>query len=230
MKRLSLTEFELMCQQCTWIKGDKNWPKVLCTRENHVIKVTYKRHKLFTSSWIVPYSQRFIARSHALRRHNIIAPEVKRSYQCQRRNCYVLVYSKIQGEPLTHLLNQVDWHDVTAFLVRLHDHGVFFWDLHLGNVIRQESGQYGLLDITTAQVKRYSLILSQRVRNIARFVTIEYEAAHLLKSQVKRVIEYYLRATRWRKSKKLKFIRRLRNNLLQRGQTELLKEMEHVQI
>ena len=53
-----------------------------------------------------------------------------------------------------------------AFIAKLHDRGVYFRSLHLGNIVMTPEGTLGLIDIADMRFSRGQLTASQRKRNL----------------------------------------------------------------
>ena len=65
-----------------------------------------------------------------------------------------------QGEAPSDLLEQL-----ARFIAELHQAGVYFRSLHLGNVVLTPQGKLGLIDIADLSIQRWPLLGSQRLRN-----------------------------------------------------------------
>jgi len=61
----------------------------------------------------------------------------------------------------------------TGFVIGLHDRGVYFRSLHLGNVILTPEGELGLIDFADLRIHPWPLGRYLRSRNMRRMMDIE---------------------------------------------------------
>lgn len=66
------------------------------------------------------------------------------------------------------------------FVARLHDLGILFRSIHLGNVVRTEEGHLGLIDFADMKILRRPLSGSQRQRNFAHLLRYREDGLWLL--------------------------------------------------
>jgi hypothetical protein len=64
----------------------------------------------------------------------------------------------------------------TRFVIRLHECGVYFRSLHLGNVVYTPEHRFGLIDISDARIRLRRLSKRQRARNLRRLQGIAGES------------------------------------------------------
>ncbi len=231
MKKLTLQQFNELIKDTKTIKGTPNWPKVLLTPDHLVLKLIYKRKKLFSTSFVYPYAYRFARQSKKLQAKGVVAPVVKDIYHCPEKNCHIVTYPLIDGESLDKLImdptpvlseaegvkprddndkKSRDYNDKESrdnlspldllikfarFVAELHDKGIFFWDLHLGNIMITPECKFALLDITSVKIYRNPLSIKKRARNLARFIRIEKKNNNLFQDerQLEKFIANYCR-------------------------------------
>lgn len=206
MKRLNSKQFKLLCSTGQLLKGTAERPKIIRSPENHIIKMIYKRQKWLSSTYIRPYAKRFQARSQKLAMKQIIAPRIIQSYQCPAHQCDILIYPEIQGQPLKQCLNQQRLHQLAQFLVELHQKGIFFWDLHLDNIIVTPNNKMGLMDVATAHVSNAPLRLKSRARNLGRLMNIDYDTLTMYKHELNAFFQSYLFASNLDKQSQQKLL------------------------
>ena len=66
-------------------------------------------------------------------------------------------------------LEQVDLDSTARFVLTLHEAGIDFRSLHLGNILRDESGAHSLIDVTDCSFSSGPLPLKQRIKRLGRF-------------------------------------------------------------
>ena len=69
--------------------------------------------------------------------------------------------------------------ELADFINRLHASGVLFRSLHLGNIVRTPSGDYGLIDVADMAIFMRPLFAWQRTRNFAHLTRYTEDAAWL---------------------------------------------------
>lgn len=169
IKRLDVLGYLKLIEHSVPVKNKHGKPHVLRAPDNTIIKHIYKRG-LWSSSTFYPYAKRFIKNSEALRTLNITAPKVKSFYKVPEKNCHLLLYKNLKGSTIRDLAHKGDQNaliHLAKIFARLHQQGVFFRDLHMDNIIQQTSDDFALIDVASVSIKRSSLGISQRARNIA---------------------------------------------------------------
>ena len=84
-------------------------------------------------------------------------------------------------------------------IARLHERGVYFRSLHLGNVVQTPQGELGLIDIADMKTQRRALGRTQRKRNFAHMLRYAEDRQWLLADEGGELSEGYLRhgTVRW---------------------------------
>ncbi|MGO4610372.1 lipopolysaccharide kinase InaA family protein, partial [Variovorax sp. 2RAF20] len=83
-------------------------------------------------------------------------------------------YSPLPGSTLRQVLQGITAPAVRQalverfgkFMAQLHEQGVYFRSLHLGNVLVLDDGEFGLIDLADMRIYPSSLSLSLRKRNL----------------------------------------------------------------
>jgi hypothetical protein len=83
-------------------------------------------------------------------------------------------YHPLPGESLRQLLRAGMEPDerqnlrsaFTRFVIELHEKGIYFRSLHLGNVLHLPDGHFGLIDIADARLRPWRLSIHLRRRNL----------------------------------------------------------------
>lgn len=165
--------------------GEKQWNELIenasiLQRETRGIKVyllpgqdvikLFRIKRIFSWSFIYPYSMRFARNGRHLQARGIPTVQVDRVFYCHSIKRHGVIYQLMPGENLHNLLSNegsdpVLMAELAAFMVRLHDKGIYFRSLHLGNVIKMPDGELGLIDIGDMRFLPWSLTRNARVRN-----------------------------------------------------------------
>jgi len=105
---------------------------------------------------------------------NIPTVQVKNLYHLQGSSSSVVVYKPLEGDTVMELLRSQRLTEALSeklggFIAHLHDSGVYFRGLHMGNIVLTPSGEFGLIDISEMTIFPWKLSCHRRLRNFARF-------------------------------------------------------------
>lgn len=148
------------------LEEDSFGPKVYQLHDGNMLKL-FRRKRLLSSALLRPHSQQFCANAAALQARGIPTVQPLHLYRLDDPARTAVLYSPLPGETLSQLLRDrvYPWTtlvpELAYFINRLHDNGVYFRSLHLGNIVRNPDGTLGLIDI--ADLKVYSTPLSKRL-------------------------------------------------------------------
>ena len=173
---MSPEAFEALCRDGKIIETKQLRPAVIEHRHNdgrmQITKFWYPRSPL-SSDRLRPYAWRFVAATEELRRRRIRAPKVV--------DCGILVkqpkvrwvtYEKLPGTPVRNISQldppEVDVCRLARFIQILHDAGVYFRALNLGNILLCSDNVYGLIDVADIRFQK-SLSRRMRIRNLGSF-------------------------------------------------------------
>ena len=158
--------------------------KVYLLPGQDVIKL-FRIKRIFSWSFIYPYSMRFARNGRRLQARGIPTVQVDRIFYCHSIKRHGVIYKLMQGENLHSLLSNENpdpelMAELAAFMVRLHDKGIYFRSLHLGNVIKMPDGELGLIDIGDMRFRPWSLTPNERARNFRHlFRSADYNSPML---------------------------------------------------
>lgn len=144
------------------LEQDSFGPKVYQLRDGNMLKL-FRRKRLFSSALLRPHSQRFCTNATALQERGIPTLQPLALYRLNDSAWTAVLYRPLPGETLSQLLSDEDcsWPtlqpELARFINRLHDSGVYFRSLHLGNIVRTPDGTLGLIDIADLQIRRRPL-------------------------------------------------------------------------
>ncbi|WP_223532256.1 MULTISPECIES: bifunctional O-antigen ligase/aminoglycoside phosphotransferase family protein [unclassified Pseudomonas] len=154
------------------IEEDGLGPKVLRLSDGSFLKL-FRRRRWYTSGSFTPYSERFAVNSVQLRNRGIPTPHILDLYRFEDGSTAVH-YSPLPGNTLRQILQGITAPAVRQalverfgkFMAQLHQQGVYFRSLHLGNVLVLEDGEFGLIDLADLRIYPSSLSPSLRRRNL----------------------------------------------------------------
>lgn len=162
---LALDETRTACllEGAKLVEKDRFGPKVYELPGERMLKL-FRVKRLFSSNLWSPYARRFLENSCHLEKMQIPSvrclqwgrlPDLKRQY---------VLYEKLQGTPL-RFCESLDPAQLGKFFAGLHDRGIYFRSCHLGNVLRLDDGELGLIDIMDMHFCGRPLSDRERERN-----------------------------------------------------------------
>ena len=182
--RASQADLSALCHAGTVIEQKKQTgaAKVISVsdpnRGDLIIKVWHPK-RLITSARLNPYDIRFRNNAVKLRRLGFQTPVVLGWGSIGRDGTRFLCYEALPGRTLRELQPDVDLTGAAAFIVRLHDTGVDFRSLHLGNILWDGANGYSLIDLTDCRFSTRSLSLKRRANRLLYLCTHKRDVAFM---------------------------------------------------
>lgn len=183
MQRLSDTQFQQWRADANVLEQDHHGEKVLLLADGTMLKL-FRRKSWFSKTVFFPPAQRFADNALALSKLGIPCPQVIATYKLLNPYRSVVHYHPLAGETLRGLLNaeqsleQLElFAQLAEFITSLHDKGVYFRSLHLGNIVLTPDGQLGLIDISDLRCLGRPLSRSMRNRNYRHLLRYEQDWA-----------------------------------------------------
>jgi len=175
VKTLSTEEYVAMRQGARVLEADSFGEKVLLLTDGTMLKLFRRKRWLSSAAWY-PYAQRFADNAASLRQLGIPVPEVIHVVRIPSIARDAVHYRPLPGRTLRELrrgyldaaCEQRLREGLARFVVSLHERGVYFRSLHLGNVIYTPDCRFGLIDIADARLYRRPLRKHERLRNLRR--------------------------------------------------------------
>lgn len=184
MSRLSNEQFSVLRQHAEVIEADHNGEKVLKLADGSFLKL-FRRKRLISSATLVSHAKRFADNAAELKRRDILCPEIIATYRIRSIERTAVHYWPLPGSTLRQILAQESdeqaklCHDLGSLIAELHDKGVYFRSLHLGNVVQNEAGQIGLIDISDMTCGDTSLGRLKRARNFQHLFRYRQDVSSL---------------------------------------------------
>lgn len=175
MDRLSDPDYRTLRRHAEVLEADAFGDKVLRLGDGRFLKL-FRRKRLLSSAAWYPYAQRFADNALALSAKGIPCPRVEGVFRIPSIERDAVLYHPLAGQTLR------DWGHAHAdtlphaalhrrfneFVAHLHQQGIYFRSLHLGNVVLTPEGRLGLIDIADLRFYRGPLGKLLRRRNLRR--------------------------------------------------------------
>ena len=166
---LSPNDFERLCHGAEILEQDVRGVKVLRLADSNMLKI-FRVKRLFSGGRLYSYARRFCRNAERLQKLDIPTVRIRQLLRFTDSSNSAVIYEPLPGLTLRQLLyaGQLTPEltaEVGRFIARLHDLGVYFRSLHLGNIILTPDDRLGLIDIADMSVYHRSLSWSKRRRN-----------------------------------------------------------------
>jgi tRNA A-37 threonylcarbamoyl transferase component Bud32 len=197
VKRLAQNALDTLTHNARIIEEDGLGPKVLRLVDGSFLKL-FRRRRWYTSGTFNPYSERFAVNSEELRRMAIPTPDILHLYRLEDGSSAVH-YTPLPGSTLRQVLQGLTAPDVREalverfgkFMAQLHERGVYFRSLHLGNVLVLEDGEFGLIDVADMRIYPSALCVSLRQRNLRHMQRYKEDRRWLFEDHLQALLRGY---------------------------------------
>ena len=179
------------------IEEDGLGPKVLRLENGNFLKL-FRGRRCYTSGSFNPYSERFAVNSERLQGMGIAAPKILDLYQLKDGSTAVL-YQPLPGQTLRQVMQSMGSPAVRQalverfgkFLAVLHDKGIYFRSLHLGNVLLMDDGEFALIDIADMHLYPSALRIALRQRNLRHMQRYPQDRNWLFETHFEQLVKGY---------------------------------------
>jgi hypothetical protein len=169
------------------LEVDHYGEKVLRLVDGTILKLFRRRRRLISSAAFFPYARRFANNAVALAKLGIPVPQVIETLRIPSIKRDAVHYAPLAGNTLRELMRSGLSPEreremktaFTRFVISLHDKGVYFRSLHLGNVVCTPEGLLGLIDFADLRIHPWALGKYLRTRNVRRMQDMEDERGWL---------------------------------------------------
>jgi O-antigen ligase/tRNA A-37 threonylcarbamoyl transferase component Bud32 len=197
VQKLNASDLQQMSLDAQVIEEDGLGPKVLRLSDGSFLKL-FRRRRWYTSGSFNPYSERFAVNSEQLRLMGIPTPQVLNLYRLDDGSSAVH-YAPLPGHTLRQVLQSITAPAVRQalverfgkFMAQLHEKGVYFRSLHLGNVLVLEDGEFGLIDLADLRVYPSPLSLALRQRNLRHMQRYTVDKRWLFEDHFEALLQGY---------------------------------------
>ncbi len=172
--KLSPSELIRLVEQAVIMEADSHGAKVYRLENGQFLKI-FRRKRLLSSALLKPYSKRFIANAEALTARGVPTVRPLGHFSLQEAGSKAVLYEPLKGNTLRSLVSSSNFswdafiQPLTELVRNLHEQGIYFRSLHIGNIVVDPEGRLGLIDIADMKVLSRPLPLRLRYRNIAHF-------------------------------------------------------------
>tara|TARA_R110000751_G_scaffold122898_6_gene223565 strand:+ start:2206 stop:2790 length:585 start_codon:yes stop_codon:yes gene_type:complete len=185
MQPLSRDQFDAMRLGASVLEEDGHGVKVLRLADGTFLKLFRRKSWLSKNAFFTP-AQRFAENASLLQHRNIPCPQIIALYNLPDPYRSVVHYSPLAGNTLRQLLNDSRGIEsfellmnLATFVTSLHDKGVYFRSLHLGNIVLTPDNEFGLIDISDMRCLNRPLSKRLRARNYQHLLRYEQDWAHI---------------------------------------------------
>ncbi|KPA92504.1 lipid A core-O-antigen ligase-like enyme [Pseudomonas asplenii] len=197
VRYLDANSFAGLARDARVIEEDGLGPKVLCLQNGDYLKL-FRSRRFYSSGGFNPQSERFAINSDRLRAMGIQTPEIIGLYHLKNGSTAVH-YRPLPGQTLRQVLQSMGSAAVREalverfgrFLGQLHERGVYFRSLHLGNVLLLEDGEFGLIDLADMRVYPSPLRQALRQRNLRHMQRYREDRGWLFEEQLPALLKGY---------------------------------------
>ncbi len=145
--------------------------------ERLILKLWYPKGGI-TSEAIFHYATRFRRHAARLRRKAVAAPDPRGWGSVNGTRIRFVCYPEIAGRTLREWIPRVDLEAVGVFVAGLHDGGIDFRSLHMGNILWSGGDRFGLIDVTDCYFPWF-MSRRRRLKRLQFFCAHHPERAYL---------------------------------------------------
>ncbi len=183
MERIDHNRYLQLTGDAALIEADAHGDKVLRLANGNYLKL-FRVKRFFSSARIFSYTQRFIRNARLLAARGVRTVVVVTAYNIPALRRSAVCYQPLAGNTLRSIAATLDASAIEqlgAFVRELHDKGIYFRSLHLGNIVLTPDNQLGLIDISDLQVSSRPLHQRRRIRNFRHLLRVAGDRAVLAK-------------------------------------------------
>ncbi|MDH0746573.1 toluene tolerance protein [Pseudomonas sp. GD03842] len=198
MRALAYPDYQALRKDAEVIEADAFGDKVLRLTDGNFMKL-FRRKRLVSSAALFPYAKRFANNASTLHKRGIPCPDVLETYRVGEIARDVVHYRPLPGRTLRQLIAEPGYFNDEAllrkfgrFVAELHNQGIYFRSLHLGNVVMTPDNEFGLIDIADMKTLRRPLRKSLCLRNFQHMRRYKGDHAWLLQNHGDLFFEAYI--------------------------------------
>lgn len=196
-RSLTPAQVEQLTDNGQVIEEDGLGPKVIRLQDGTFLKI-FRRRRWYTSGAFNPYSQRFARNSRQLVTQGFSAPPILDLYDYPD-GAKAVRYQPLPGQTLRQALQacktkeerQVLVHRLGRYIAQLHEQGVYFRSLHLGNVLLMDDQAFGLIDLADMRILPSSLSPGLRQRNLRHMQRYAQDCRWLFEEHLEALLDGY---------------------------------------
>jgi tRNA A-37 threonylcarbamoyl transferase component Bud32 len=197
MKQISKTEYDELVRGAELTTWDRHGDKVFVRQDQKVVKL-FRTKRLLSSAQFYPYALRFKHNSEALKKHGIACVSVEDIAYCSEIKRHIVVYPMLEGDTLREALHHTDdatiIDEYSRFIAKLHESGIYFRSLHMGNVLYKPGGHFALIDVADMSVSSSPLGIIKRLRNFRHLARYAVDVECICRHGIQRFMANYFAA------------------------------------
>lgn len=201
MSTLTQTQLKAMLEGSKTIEEDGHGLKVAELADGSFLKL-FRRKRLLSSALWAPPSVRFARNAERLITLGIPAPVTLELILVPDLELNGLRYEPVAGVTLRNHWRELNSDQLAeqlfkfgTFLGIVHQSGIYFRSLHLGNVLNMPDGQYALIDVSDMKIFSRPLSAWQRTRNVQHLVRYQEDATWLTNEHHDTLLSGYAQVT-----------------------------------
>ena len=175
MRIVTANEWQQWLAQGKVLEKDRRGPKVLRLADGRLVKVFRPRRRLWLAR-LVPAAKRFSINAIRLKALQVVVPQVEEYFWLDREQAVsACLYVPLPGVSLAEVYKRSRGEfdlllpEFAKFVHLLHQRGIYFRSLHMGNVLHLPEGGFGLIDFLDIRFKGAPLGLRLIDRNMHHF-------------------------------------------------------------
>lgn len=183
MKKLTKQDYQILREGATVIEADPFGEKVLLLSDGTYLKLFRARH-LFSLARIYPYSKRFVRNVQKLADKGVPTVTVIDLFRIPCVHRTAVHYYPLTGKTLKKLAGNIDFiliNKLGRFIRGLHEKGVHFRSLHMGNIVVTPENRLGLIDVADMKIYQKPLDKELRLRNFQHTARYPEDMAALMR-------------------------------------------------
>ncbi len=166
---LTPADFEKMQIGAVILGEDPRGVKVLQLANGQILKISRIRGYI-SGAYFYSYARRFWSNAKRLQKLHIPTVTVTALFHFSGSSDTAVLYQPLPGETLWQVADANKLSDKLLaqfgeFVASLHQRGIYFRSLHLGNVVLTPAGELGLIDISDMSISSWKLGCARRLRN-----------------------------------------------------------------
>ena len=201
MKSQLMTQSKLLQlqQSAKTLEQDERGIKVSLLPSGNMLKVFRLRRKL-SLAYFFSYANQFVKNAQRLKAKGVASLVPTALYRIQNSTSRAVEYLPLPGDTVRILLksgktNTIMLQNLGKFIASLHQNGIYFRSMHLGNLIAMPNGEFGLIDIADMRIFAWPLHWTTRLRNFDRIKKYDEDMQYLDTNQRLALMQAYLDAS-----------------------------------
>lgn len=169
-------------------------PKVIRLSTGEYIKVFNAKSGFTRRRWFPKY-QAFVHNSQQLLQYGFHTLTITHLYYLPHINAYAVRYDSLPGDDFRHVFKKdpaQGLEPLMDFVVSLHEKGVYFHGMHLGNILFDKDGKFGIIDMADLSFHRAPLRMDLRVRQLRRLLRYHQDQPYFESIGIESVVSLYM--------------------------------------